>query len=378
MKVFTLTFGLILIVQFFVVAGVVSAETTTGGIAQLSGCSGPDCTSCNVVDMLNGFIKWIIGFMLILCAVLVTVAGVRLVTSGGNSHTLDEAKGMLTNAIIGLIIIMAAWLMIDTLMRALIGPDGKISNGGDVSGWLYWSEVQCQVVRIPTYNKNNTLTLQYQSYIENGLLGLDGWTISGSSGSSVPTSACTVSGYSGGTPTYDCSAQISQCEINGGGSASVSSDDKTVTCTPNRDVTLETGGGGSCSGITASDLKTVPGTSFQNRISIVDSFVAMRTAAAAAGIYLTISSAYRTDAYQVDIWERHHCDTVADHCRGYVARPCSKGGNGSNHSQGNAFDINGSHIGSATYNWLKANGGRFGFYNNLGAIDSVHWSPSGR
>lgn len=164
MKGFLITFGLVLALQFFVVAGTVMAAdaTTTGGLAQLSGCSGPDCTACNVVDMMNGIIKWLIGIMFILCAVLLTVAGVRLVTSGGNSHTLDEAKGMLTNAIIGMIIILAAWLIIDTVMRGLVGSDGKLATDGDVSGWLFWSQVQCQIVRPPEFDKKNTLNMSYE------------------------------------------------------------------------------------------------------------------------------------------------------------------------------------------------------------------------
>jgi hypothetical protein len=375
MKGFLLTLGLVLALQFFVVAGVVSAAgSTIGGLVQLSGCSGPDCTACNAVDMLNGFIKWLIGIMFILCAVLITVAGVRLVTSGGNSHTLDEAKGMLTNAIIGMLIILAAWMIIDTVMRGLLGTDGKLDYG-TVTGWLYWSEVQCQVVRIPTYSADNTLTLKYQAQIVSGLTGVGAWT---TDSSGIPTSACTVSGYSGGAPTYNCADQVAQCEQNGGGSATLNSAENAVTCTPNQDAIVSTGGGGGCSGISESDLKYIPGTSFQDRTSIVDSFVLMRSAASVDGIYLTPTSAYRSDADQVKIWNKHNCDTVADHCSGYVARPCSKGGNGSNHSQGNAIDISGSSMGSSIYNWLKANGGRYGFYNNLGSIDPVHWSPSGR
>ena len=172
MKGFLITFGLVLALQFFVISGVTFAaeETTTGGLVQLSGCSGPDCSACNAVDMLNGFIKWLIGIMFVLCGALLAVAGVRLVTSGGNSHTLDEAKGMLTNAIIGMIIILSAWLIIDTVMRGLVGSDGKLATDGDVSGWLFWSEVQCQVILAPKYDKDNTLQLSYEGETQEMLL----------------------------------------------------------------------------------------------------------------------------------------------------------------------------------------------------------------
>lgn len=120
------------------------------GIAQLSGCTGTDCSACNVVDMANGGIKWLIGILFVVFALLLAIAGVKLVTSGGNHHALDEAKSSFTNAIIGFIIILSAWLVVDTIMRALVGTDanrgqiGQIGAGGEVKGYLFWSEVSCQ------------------------------------------------------------------------------------------------------------------------------------------------------------------------------------------------------------------------------------------
>jgi len=112
----------------------------------------------------------------------------------------------------------------------------------------------------------------------------------------------------------------------------------------------------------------------------VSRFVAMRESASYDGITLIISSAYRSEADQVAIWTSPNRNCVANpsSCSGTAARPCSYDGNGSNHNSGVALDISGSVRGSAIYNWLKANGGRYGFYNNLDERDPYHWSPSGR
>jgi hypothetical protein len=123
------------------------------GIAQLSGCTGVDCSACNVVDMANGLINWLIGILFVVFGVLMAIAGVKLVTSGGNHHALDEAKSSFTNAIIGFIIILSAWLIVDTIMRGLVGRPGQagfIPNGA-VSGWLFWSEVECQTQSAAEY-----------------------------------------------------------------------------------------------------------------------------------------------------------------------------------------------------------------------------------
>jgi hypothetical protein len=123
----------------------VFAQEEGSGIAQLSGCTGLDCSACNVVDMANGLITWLIGILFVVFALLLAIAGVKLVTSGGNHHALDEAKSSFMNAIIGFIIILAAWLIVDTIMRGLVGRPGQEGMiGGEASGWLFWSEIECQ------------------------------------------------------------------------------------------------------------------------------------------------------------------------------------------------------------------------------------------
>ncbi len=133
--------------SFIFVTGLVLPAVATAQIslAEYAGCSGTDCSACNLVDLTNGIIKWLIGFLFLIFAVILTYAGVGLVTSGGNHHSLDEAKNRFVNALIGLMIVLAAWLIVDTIMRGLVGregAEGKIPNG-EVSGWLFWNEVQC-------------------------------------------------------------------------------------------------------------------------------------------------------------------------------------------------------------------------------------------
>ncbi|MCA9355280.1 hypothetical protein KC865_01875 [Candidatus Kaiserbacteria bacterium] len=88
--------------------------------------------------MANGIVKWLIGVLMVVFAVLIVVAGFKLVTSGGNPGAKEDAKNMIANAIIGIIIVLAAWLMVDTVMKGLlIGGDGRID------GKLFWSKIEC-------------------------------------------------------------------------------------------------------------------------------------------------------------------------------------------------------------------------------------------
>jgi len=122
---------------FLTPVGVVEAQGPgPGGFLT---CNGPDCSFCNLVHMANIIIKWLFGFMFLLFAVMMVMAGVGLITSGGDTVALDNAKSKFRNAIIGVIIVMAAWLLVDTIMRGLLK-----GGTGEIDGWGPWMDVQCQ------------------------------------------------------------------------------------------------------------------------------------------------------------------------------------------------------------------------------------------
>ena len=116
---------------------------TDGTIATDQGfvpCSGVSCTPCHVVVLFNTVLKWFMGIAFLIFAFLAMKAGVSLVTSGGNPSALSSAKSSFTNAFIGLIIILAAWLIVDTLMRNLLdGGKGEIK----IADYGPWASVKC-------------------------------------------------------------------------------------------------------------------------------------------------------------------------------------------------------------------------------------------
>lgn len=112
-------------------------------------CDGVDCSFCNLVEMANIIIIWLFGILFLIFAVIMFSAGFGLVTAGGNEVALDAAKKKFQNALIGIVIIMAAWLLIDVIMKGLVGggdlkdKDGNPVAVGEMSGWGPWSEVEC-------------------------------------------------------------------------------------------------------------------------------------------------------------------------------------------------------------------------------------------
>lgn len=91
-------------------------------------CEGPNCNWCSFVSLINRIVTWLIGFLSILAVLAFVYVGFKLVTSMGNPSEWESAKKMFTNLVIGLIIVLAAWLIVDTSMRILTGKG--------INGWL--------------------------------------------------------------------------------------------------------------------------------------------------------------------------------------------------------------------------------------------------
>jgi hypothetical protein len=113
----------------------VSAEgTISGGFVP---CSGVTCDLCSFMVMANTIIKWLFGMAFILFMFLAVKAGIKLVIEG-NPAALKAAKESFQNAFIGLIIFLCAWLIVDTLLHALLK-----GGTGEIDGWGPWTQVKC-------------------------------------------------------------------------------------------------------------------------------------------------------------------------------------------------------------------------------------------
>jgi Type IV secretion system pilin/Transglycosylase SLT domain len=147
----TLTLGLLFIGQITYAQEdkpTVGADGTLEAGDGFVPCSGTNCSACDFVVLGNTAIKWLIGISFLFFAILAVKAGVGLVISRGNPSALSQAKSSFQNAFIGLIIILVAWLLVDTIMRQLVKGNGTIEGYGP------WSEVQCSVQNTTTTTAN--------------------------------------------------------------------------------------------------------------------------------------------------------------------------------------------------------------------------------
>jgi hypothetical protein len=56
-------------------------------------------------------------------------------TSGGNPEARNRGRNMLLNVVIGLVILLSAWLVVDFVMKTLYNPDTTTSDGKKFGPW---------------------------------------------------------------------------------------------------------------------------------------------------------------------------------------------------------------------------------------------------
>ncbi len=117
-------------------------DSSTGVI-----CNVDVCTPCHLVQLGQNIINFLVFAAIVVFVFLLVNAGFLLVTSGSNSGQVSRAKNMVKSGVIGFIIMLAAWLLIDTIMKAVyngtFGPWNEILCPTDLVG------KQCVVPRKP-------------------------------------------------------------------------------------------------------------------------------------------------------------------------------------------------------------------------------------
>ena len=96
-----------------------------------------DCEFCDIFVMSSGILEWIFKFIVPTVATLMfIIGGLLFIFAGAKAEMFNKAKGIITAAVIGLLIIFGAWVIVNTVFD-------KIEVVGLKSGWR-WYDIQCK------------------------------------------------------------------------------------------------------------------------------------------------------------------------------------------------------------------------------------------
>jgi hypothetical protein len=138
-------------------AGNESAEVPTGvgtnptglqqGLQQFQGAGSGLNTGGTLIGYIANIIRWILGILGTVFFVIIVLQGYLYMTAGGDSSKTASAVGAIGNAVVGLLIIMGAFLITNFVTSGLINSGG----GSTTTGTGTNTEQQNQ----PNNNRNN-------------------------------------------------------------------------------------------------------------------------------------------------------------------------------------------------------------------------------
>ena len=93
-------------------------------------CDGIHCSVCDIAQLAQNVLNTGIYIAIFFSAILFAYSGWETLTAGGNTEKYQAGVRIFSSVVIGLVIILAGWLVVDTLMKTLtngsFGPWNKV------------------------------------------------------------------------------------------------------------------------------------------------------------------------------------------------------------------------------------------------------------
>jgi len=94
------------------------------------------CTWCHLMQLVKNVINFLMYLVFPLAAIMIVVGGIMIMTAGGSTERVAKGKEIVTAAVVGLLIALLSWLIIDTII-------GIIAVGWDSLKIGPWNKLKC-------------------------------------------------------------------------------------------------------------------------------------------------------------------------------------------------------------------------------------------
>jgi hypothetical protein len=111
----------------------------SGGYTLAAGlvpCEGTDCTWCDLFRLFKNIIDFAMMIIFPLATIMIIYGGFLMLTAGDSAGRFDSGKKAITAAVIGILIALLSWLVLDTIFKILAVDWNELQIGP-------WNELSC-------------------------------------------------------------------------------------------------------------------------------------------------------------------------------------------------------------------------------------------
>jgi hypothetical protein len=98
---------------------------TSGYRGVIPNCQGNTCTWNDIIKTIDYLVDLAMGIALVFSSAVIAFAGFKYMSSGDNPGKRKEANTMLQKVVIGIVLVMGAWVIVNLIFTAL-GADQSI------------------------------------------------------------------------------------------------------------------------------------------------------------------------------------------------------------------------------------------------------------
>lgn len=133
------------ILIFFLLVLFIPLSTKAAGLVPCGGSDDPStikdeslpCTVCDLLVLFQNVLKKALEFAFLIVIVFIVYGGFCWIFSGGNETNIKAGMKIITNAMIGLMIVLCAWLIVNTVFWLIAQIGGKEEYTGS------WWHLEC-------------------------------------------------------------------------------------------------------------------------------------------------------------------------------------------------------------------------------------------
>ncbi len=122
------------------VAGFLLLVAPFPAFAQLVPCgtsSTPPCTVCHLFLLVDNITQWLVTIGFALAGLIIAWGGILILAAAGSPSQMQSGKNAIKAAVVGLVIILVSWIVVDTLIV-------NLANQAAFPTWAVpWHTISC-------------------------------------------------------------------------------------------------------------------------------------------------------------------------------------------------------------------------------------------